>query len=93
MDMKNTLTLANWLNGRASLEEVLSTDPIGIVGNERFSKGQARRAFILAWEWSAHRFSGQIAKRQEALWTRHGPEFVNRRIARCKRMVARFLGR
>lgn len=92
MDMKDTLQLERWLRSKASLQEVLDANPVGLVGNVRFGP-QARRAFVLAWNWSAHRFHGRIADRQDALYVKHGREFLERRIARCNRMIDRFLGR
>ncbi len=86
MSMKDTLQLSNWINSRVSLADVESVDRYGLVGNERFTES-ARRAYRLIWEWSAHRFGGSIGARQEMLWNRHGRDFVERRIARCKARI------
>lgn len=90
MNMKDTLQLSNWINSRASLADVESVDRYGIVGNERFTES-ARRAYVLIWQWSAHRFSGSIGARQGMLWNRHGRDFVERRIQRCKRLTDKIL--
>lgn len=92
MEMKDTIQLERWLAGRASLQDVMSVERFGLLDNERFTE-QARRAYILAWEWSAPRFSGRIGWRQEMLFKRHGQAFLQRRYDRCNRMIAKFLGR
>lgn len=92
MNSKDSQILAGWFRSGASLADVKSIDSIGIVGNVRFSES-ARRAFILAWNWSAPRFSGRAGLLQDRVWNRHGAEFLNRRIARCNRIIARFLQR
>ena len=56
-----------------------------------FFFNQSARGYWLEWEWSAPRFSGRIGARQDALYNRHGKEFLDRRIARCNRLIARFL--
>lgn len=92
MDARDTLRLESWLLGRASLAEVEDTDPIGLVGNIRFSE-KARRAYRLIWAWSTHRFGGPAGAWQERVYARHGRAFVERRIARMQQWVNRFLGR
>lgn len=90
MDMKDTLQLHQWLASKASLADVESASPYGLVGNVRFSPA-AVRAYRLAWSWSAHRFGGPIGWRQETLWKRHGREFVEHRIARTRARIERFI--
>ena len=90
MNLQDSRILAGWFRSGASLADVESVESVGIVGNIRFSES-ARRAYRLAWAWSAPRFSGRAGAAQDSAWNRHGAEFVNRRIARCNRMIARFL--
>lgn len=89
MNLKDTLQLSNWLRSKSSLSEVEAASPVGLVGNERFS-GDARRAFRLAWGWSAHRFHGTYGAWQESVYIRHGKDFVDRRIARCRNKITAF---
>lgn len=91
LDLKDTLQLGNWLNARASLEEVMAAERIGLVGNERFSE-KARRVYVLLWEWSAHRFGGAIGARQEALYKRHGRAFLEARFKRVNNIAGRLRG-
>lgn len=90
MTIKDRNQLAWWLAGGATLAEVQAIPRIGLVGNERFTPA-AVRAFTLAWCWSADRMSGDIGKRQELLWKRHGQAFLDRRYARCQRLVQQFI--
>ena len=92
LDLKDTLQLANWLNSRAALQDVLTAERFGLVGNERFSE-TARRAYVLIWEWSAHRFGGAIGARQEALYKRHGRAFLEARFKRVNNIARRLAGR
>ena len=90
MNIKDTLQLSNWINSRASLADVESVDRYGIVGNERFTES-ARAGVCAHLAMVRHRFSGSIGARQEMLWNRHGRDFVERRIQRCKRITQQFL--
>lgn len=89
---KDALQLSYWLSSRATLQEVLEANRIGLVGNERFSE-TARRAYVLIWEWSAHRFGGAIGARQEALYKRHGRAFLEARFKRVNNIARRLAGR
>lgn len=88
MNMKDTLQLANWLDSRASYNDVKYVARFGLVDNERFTE-QARRAFFLAWTWSGESLSDEAKYR---FWKRCGEVAFQRRIQRCRRMINRFLG-
>lgn len=88
MEMRDRIMLANWLNSRVSLDDVESFASVGLVENVRFTPA-AKRAFRLIWEWSSPRFSGRIGMRQDALYNRHGREFLEKRFARCNRIAAK----
>lgn len=83
LSMQDSRILCGWVAGRASLADVESVDPIGIVGNVRFSE-RARRRFRLIWEWSAFRYSSRA---QDVFWNRHGRDAFYRRMARVRRMA------
>lgn len=87
MQLKDTLTLEGWLRGRVTYYEVMTMEPVGIVGNVRFTE-QARRLYKLLWEWSTYRMSSNW---QERCWKKHGREFVDRRIKRVRLWIAKFL--
>lgn len=89
---KDALQLSYWLSSRATLQEVLEANRIGLVGNERFTE-KARRVYVLIWEWSAHRFGGAIGARQEALYKRHGRAFLEARFKRVNNIARRLAGR
>lgn len=79
--------LANWLAANASLNEVLSTPAVGLAGNTRFTEW-ARHKYVLLWTWSAPRFAGLAGRLQDRLWSTRGPEALDRRIQRVRRIVS-----
>lgn len=64
MQMKDKLALANWLRTKASLDEVMRAEAVGICGNQRFTE-DARKTFYKLWLWSAYRFYGKAGEAQE----------------------------
>jgi hypothetical protein len=88
MVAKDQIQLARWLQSRASLDEVLHAPSTGLAGNERFSE-RARRAYVLAWTWSADRFHGVAGAQQDVFYKRHGLDALKRRIERCRRFLNR----
>lgn len=89
MDMKDTLQLQAWLRARLSLAEVEAIEPVGLVGNSRFSPA-AVRAFRLLWRWSAPRLTDPA---QDRYVDRCGRAARDRRIERCRHHIARLSGR
>lgn len=92
MKMRDQIQLVNWLRSGASLAEVESVSPIGLVGNVRFSPA-AVRAYKLIWAWSAPRFHGEAGSAQERFYTKRGAAATMRRIDRCRSIVDNLLGR
>ena len=86
LSMNDTRTLSNWIAGRATLADVESVDPIGLVGNVRFTE-RARRRYCLIWEWSTFRYSSFA---QECFYAKHGRAAFYRRIARVRRMAEHY---
>jgi hypothetical protein len=88
MQLQDKVTLANWLRSGATLADVERADPIGIVGNVRFTEN-ARRAFRLLWSWSAMRFASRAGAAQDRYCERCGYRALQRRIDRARRIAAR----
>lgn len=86
MNLEDTLILQSWLRSNASLAEIESANPIGLVGNQRFSES-AVRAYRLIWNWTAFRFS---SPEQNRVYNKCGHQFVARRIARVQEWVEKF---
>jgi len=91
MNLQDTLTFCNWVKGKATLNDVTIACRTGVVGNVRFTE-QARRAFILAWTWSAPRFSGEAGIKHDRAYKKLGAEAYYRRIERCNNLVKRICG-
>lgn len=87
MNMQDTIQLGYWLAGRVSLAEVERVESVGLVGNTRFSE-QAVRAYRLAWTWTGINFT----EAQNRYYERCGSAALDRRIARARRRVNRFMG-
>ena len=81
MEMKDILALANWKN--ATLNDVENVNPIGLVGNVRFTY-RAKRRFKLMHEWGTERFSSTA---QDRFYSMHGRDAYLRRIARVQKMI------
>jgi hypothetical protein len=88
MSPQDKVQLQNWIRGKANRHDVMMAEAIGMVGNVRFTE-QARRAYILLWDWSCNRFSGQIGARQDFLYKKWGSMFLDRRFARVMAKVER----
>lgn len=91
LNMQDTLALANWLRGRATLAEVARADCYGAVGNRRFSE-RARERFTYYWTWSAMRHAARAGQLQDAMYARGGIAALNRRFERVARVVAKRVG-
>lgn len=87
MTQQDRLQLVRWIASGATLHEVENAPPVGMVGNIRFTE-TARRAFRLAHEWSAPRFSSTA---QSRYFTKCGAAALDRRINRARHLVARFM--
>jgi hypothetical protein len=48
MNLKDQITVGNWLHGRYNLAAVNELERHGLVGNERFSE-RAREVYIFLW--------------------------------------------
>ena len=86
MSPKDHNQLCQWLRAKATYNEVMSADPIGLVGNVRFSE-TARQRWLFLWNWSAPRFSGSIGIKQDRCYSIMGKDFLNRRFRRINRIV------
>lgn len=87
MDLRDTLTLANWVRNRATPDDVERAARVGLVGNVRFSE-TAVRAYRLAWTWCGRNATA-------AQWRyvqRCGNTALERRIQRARRLLARAVG-
>lgn len=88
MNIKDKLQAYAWIQAGCSWYEVDNIQPIGLVGNVRFTS-DAKRLFFLLWAWSAPRFSGRAGILQDRAYQTGGIAAVNRRIARCNRIIER----
>lgn len=87
MNMQDRITLSRWLASKASLAEVEQASCYGLVGNVRFTE-RARHLYRVLWTWSAPRFAGFAGMKQDRMYERMGKDALNRRMARCKRIIA-----
>ena len=85
MNLKDKEQLKFWLT-YSSLEEVEKANPIGIVGNIRFTEN-ARRAFILLWSWSDYRFEGKAGQDQERYYNKCGRSAFLKRKNRALKII------
>lgn len=81
--IRDSATIRQWIRARATLAEIENTNPIGIVGNVRFSN-RAVRQFRKLWTWSAIRFS---SAEQDKIYSSRGRAFYLRRIERVSRII------
>jgi len=86
MEMKDHLQLQTWLNARVPLSEVERVSRFGLCDNERFTE-RARDAYKLIWTWCGINSSYE----QNRFYKRRGMEALDRRIARARRLVNRYL--
>ena len=78
------VVLQAWVRSRATYRDVAHAERVGLVENERFSL-QARRRYLLLWEWSAVLLS---SARQDRMYAWAGAAGVSRRIARAQQIAA-----
>jgi hypothetical protein len=90
MQLCDVVQVQKWLKTNTSLAEVESTRSVGLVENTRFTN-QAVRLYRLLWCWSAQRFSGDYGTIQERYYKRRGLAALNRRIARCQRLISKMV--
>ncbi|MPS48524.1 hypothetical protein [Methylobacillus sp.] len=78
--------VAMWLRSCASLNDVMSSSTVGIVGNVRHTH-RAQRVFYLLWVWSVPRFSDKAGAMHDKYYNRMGGAAYARRIERCQRII------
>lgn len=88
MHPKDLAQVQTWLQAGCSWAEVEDTHPIGLLDNVRFTS-DAKRLFFLLWAWSAPRFTGRAGILQDRAYQKGGIDAVNRRIARCNKIIER----
>ena len=81
--IRDSSAVRQWIASNASLAEIENSNPVGIVGNVRFSS-RAVRQFRKLWTWSAVRFS---SIEQDYIYSSRGHDFYLRRIERVSRII------
>lgn len=90
LDIRNRITLSQWLRNRVSLAEVQDAARIGAVQNERFSE-RTRQWYFLIWKWSAVRISNELnaSQDQERYCGRRGFQALKQRMERINKIADR----
>jgi hypothetical protein len=90
LSMRDLRAVAGWLGAGLSAGQVELIARLGMC-EEEHGGGSALRAFKLIWAWSSRRVGGSAGRHQQALLSRWGEGFVDRRIDRvCGLVLARF---
>lgn len=79
-------TLQMWFKTNTTLFDVERLVHTGAVGNQRFT-ARCVRVFKLLWAWSDQRFFGAEGEAQQRCFDRNGSAFLERRIARCNKII------